>query len=117
MTQGRGGSLGLPRMALSSTTRLLAHWRSPGLDHFTLVAACRSLCLRFVVLVASHHAKARLPLAGWALAAKELHLLDRWGFVWAHPKVEVGRVLADRIGDHLCDLEGCLRPPLYIQAL
>ncbi len=28
-----------------------------GLDHFTLVAACRSLCLRFVVLVASHDAK------------------------------------------------------------
>src|SRR5713101_7380497 len=27
MTQGRGGLLGLPRMALSSTTLLLAHWR------------------------------------------------------------------------------------------
>jgi len=30
-----------------------------------------------------------LPLAGWALAAKELHLLDRCGFVWAHSKVEL----------------------------
>jgi hypothetical protein len=28
-----------------------------GLDHFTLVAACRSLCLRFVMLVALHDAK------------------------------------------------------------
>ncbi len=32
MTQGRGGLLGLPRMALSSTTLLLAHWRLPGLN-------------------------------------------------------------------------------------
>ena len=32
MTQGRGGLLGLPRMALSSTTLLLAHWRLPGLQ-------------------------------------------------------------------------------------
>src|SRR6266852_8264375 len=33
MTRGRGGLLGLPRMALSSTTLLLAHWRLPGLHH------------------------------------------------------------------------------------
>ena len=33
MTQGRGGLLGLPRMALSSTTLLLAHWRLPRLNH------------------------------------------------------------------------------------
>jgi len=32
MTQGRGGLLGLPRMALSSTTLLPAHWRLPGLN-------------------------------------------------------------------------------------
>src|SRR5438067_10246994 len=32
MTQGRGGLLGLPRMALPSTTLLLAHWRLPGLN-------------------------------------------------------------------------------------
>jgi hypothetical protein len=29
------------------------------------------------------------------LAAKELHLLDRWGFVWAHPKVELYRWLGE----------------------
>jgi|SRR4051794_30054388 len=57
MTQGRGGLLGLPRMALSSTTLLLAHWRSPGLDHFTSVAACLSHCLRFGVFVTSHDAR------------------------------------------------------------
>src|SRR6267154_4448076 len=33
MTQGRGGLLGLPRMALSSTTLLLAHWRLSRLNH------------------------------------------------------------------------------------
>src|SRR5712691_13112671 len=33
MTQGRGGLLSLPRMALPSTTLLLAHWRFPGLNH------------------------------------------------------------------------------------
>ena len=32
MTQGRGGLLGLPRMALPSTTLLPAHWRLPGLN-------------------------------------------------------------------------------------
>src|SRR6266581_291204 len=32
MTQGRGGLLSLPRMALSSTTLLLAHWRLPELN-------------------------------------------------------------------------------------
>src|SRR5216683_5392171 len=36
---------------------LLAHWRSPGLHCFTCVTACRSLCLRFVVVVAFHDAR------------------------------------------------------------
>jgi hypothetical protein len=57
MTRGRGGLLGLPRMALSSTTLLLAHWRFPGLNHFTCVAACLSHCLRFSVFVTSHVAR------------------------------------------------------------
>src|SRR6266702_3881390 len=57
MTQGRGGLLGLPRMALSSTTLLLAHWRFPELNRFTCVRACRSPDLRFAVIVTSHSAR------------------------------------------------------------
>src|SRR5438128_1514158 len=59
MTQGRGGLLGLPRMALSSTTLVLAHWRFPRLHHFTFVTACRSLCLRFGVVVSFHDGRRR----------------------------------------------------------
>jgi hypothetical protein len=82
-----------------------ACWCLPELEHgrplLNLGQGAQSLhsrCGPPVALLTLRHAdyltrrKARLPLAGWALAAKELHLLDRCGFVWAHSKVELVRV-------------------------
>src|SRR6266566_7824774 len=57
MTRGRGGLLGLPRMALSSTTLCLLTGALRGSFRFTFVGACRSLCLRFAMFVTSHSAR------------------------------------------------------------
>ena len=60
-----------------------------GLNRFTLVAACWSLCLCFVVIL--DHTTEGSIAAGWlVLAANELHLVDGRGFVWAHSRLKFG---------------------------